>query len=161
LGDPRLEGGGHDGRSPVLAGVRSAVEEHLREIRRLRGERLDLESKLAGQRKKVLLDLIRVADALDNHLDHASRRQDELNERGRRLLAGIQTARKQLGDVLRKHGVSPLDCTGVANPDLCTIVDTEPRDDVPEGTILEVVVRGYLLDGDILRSPEVKVASAP
>ncbi len=69
---------------------------------------------------------------------------------------------KQLVDTLKKIGVSPMRAEGKEfDPNLHEAVMRESTAEQPEGTILEELVRGYMLGERVLRHAMVKVASAP
>jgi molecular chaperone GrpE len=69
---------------------------------------------------------------------------------------------KQLVDGLKKIGVSPMRPEEKEfDPNFHEAVFQEPTDKYPEGTVIEQVVRGYLLGDMVLRHAMVKVATAP
>jgi len=43
-------------------------------------------------------------------------------------------------------------------PGLATVEEVEERNDVPDGTVLAVNLRGYLWRGEFLRKPNIVVA---
>ncbi|MBV5257618.1 nucleotide exchange factor GrpE [Synechococcus moorigangaii CMS01] len=69
---------------------------------------------------------------------------------------------KQLVDGLKKIGVSAMRPEGEEfDPNFHEAVFQEPTSEYPEGTVIEQVVRGYLLGEMVLRHAMVKVAAAP
>lgn len=69
---------------------------------------------------------------------------------------------KQLVDGLKKIGVSAMRPEGEEfDPNFHEAVFQEPTSEYPEGTVIEQVVRGYLLGDKVLRHAMVKVAAAP
>lgn len=73
-----------------------------------------------------------------------------------------QSVYKQLVEALKKIGVSPMRSEGKEfDPNLHEAVMRESTPDQPEGTVLEELVRGYLLGDRVLRHAMVKVAAAP
>ena len=69
---------------------------------------------------------------------------------------------KQLVDALKKLGVSPMRAEGEEfDPNLHEAVMREPSSEYPEGTVIEQLVRGYLLGDKVLRHAMVKVAMPP
>jgi molecular chaperone GrpE len=69
---------------------------------------------------------------------------------------------KQLVDCLKRLGVSPMRPEGLEfDPNLHEAVMREPTDQQPEGTVIEQLMRGYMLNDRVLRHAMVKVASAP
>lgn len=77
-----------------------------------------------------------------------------------------QSVYKQLVDCLKRLGVSAMRAEGQEfDPNLHEAVMREPTDQHPEGTVIEELVRGYMIaDQDnsrVLRHAMVKVASPP
>ncbi|XGV95847.1 MAG: nucleotide exchange factor GrpE [Leptolyngbya sp. BL-A-14] len=73
-----------------------------------------------------------------------------------------QSVYKQLVDCLKRIGVAPMRSEGKEfDPSLHEAVMRQPTDEYPEGTVMEELVRGYLLGERVLRHALVKVAAAP
>lgn len=69
---------------------------------------------------------------------------------------------KLLVDCLKRVGVSPMRSEGKEfDPSLHEAVMREPTDQHPEDTVIEELVRGYMLGERVLRHAMVKVAVAP
>lgn len=73
-----------------------------------------------------------------------------------------QSVYKQLVDAMKKIGVAPMRSEGKEfDPNLHEAVMREPTSEQPEGTIMEELVRGYVLGDRVLRHAMVKVAAPP
>lgn len=73
-----------------------------------------------------------------------------------------QSVYKQLVESLKRIGVSPMRSEGKEfDPNLHEAVMREATGEHPEGTVLEELVRGYLLGERVLRHAMVKVAAEP
>lgn len=73
-----------------------------------------------------------------------------------------QSVYKDLVDRFKKLGVSPMRAEGQPfDPNLHDAVMREPTKDHPEGTVVEELVRGYVLGEKVLRHAMVKVAAPP
>jgi molecular chaperone GrpE len=73
-----------------------------------------------------------------------------------------QSVYKQLVESLKRIGVSPMRSEGKEfDPNLHEAVMREPTTEQPDGTVLEELVRGYVLGERVLRHAMVKVAAAP
>lgn len=73
-----------------------------------------------------------------------------------------QSVYKQLVDCLKRVGVAPMRSEGKEfDPNLHEAVMREATDKHPEGTVIEELVRGYMLGDRVLRHAMVKVAAAP
>jgi len=69
---------------------------------------------------------------------------------------------KQLVDAMKKLGVSPMRTEGQEfDPNLHSALASQPTDEYPEGTIMEELMRGYVMGDRVLRHAMVKVAAAP
>jgi molecular chaperone GrpE len=69
---------------------------------------------------------------------------------------------KQLVDGLKKLGVSPMRAEGQEfDPNLHEAVMREATEEFPEGSVMEELMRGYVMGERVLRHAMVKVAAAP
>ncbi|MEO0408864.1 MAG: nucleotide exchange factor GrpE [Cyanobacteria bacterium P01_A01_bin.135] len=69
---------------------------------------------------------------------------------------------KQLVDALKKLGVSPMRAEGEQfDPNLHEAVMREPTSEYEDGTVIEQLMRGYVVGERVLRHAMVKVATAP
>jgi molecular chaperone GrpE len=99
----------------------------------------------------VLKDILPVLDNFDRALDHA--------EEGDDFHKGVLLIYKQLFDVLQRHGLGPIDETGVHfDPNIHEAVIREEDDSVPNHTVTTVLQKGYFLHDRLLRPALVKVA---
>ena len=66
---------------------------------------------------------------------------------------------QQLEELLKKQGLEEIKALGEPfNPHLHEAVQTEETDSYPEDTVLEVILKGYLFRGSLLRPAAVKVS---
>lgn len=99
----------------------------------------------------VLKDLLPILDNFDRALDHA--------EEGDDFHKGVLLIYKQLLDVLQKHGVKPINESGVRfDPNIHEGVIREENASVPSQTVTAVLQKGYFLHDRVLRPAMVKVA---
>lgn len=99
----------------------------------------------------VLKDILPVLDNFDRALGHA--------EEGDDFHKGVLMIYKQLFDVLQKHGLKPIDESGVHfDPNIHEAVVREEDDSVPNHTVVAVLQKGYFLHDRLLRPALVKVA---
>jgi molecular chaperone GrpE len=78
------------------------------------------------------------------------------------LHKSYQGVYKDLVDRLKKVGVAPMRAEGQPfDPNFHNAVMREPTADHPEGTVIEELMRGYLLGEKVLRHAMVKVATPP
>jgi molecular chaperone GrpE len=99
----------------------------------------------------TLRDLLPVLDNFDRALEHA--------EEGDEFHKGVLLIYKQLFDVLKKHGVRPIDEKLVKfDPNVHEAVVREENPDVPNHSVVDVLQKGYFLHDRLLRPALVKVA---
>ena len=80
-----------------------------------------------------------VLDNLERALESASKEAD-----AEVLLSGIDMVHKQMLEVLKRCDVVPIEAQGeMFDPNMHEVVQTEVREDLPEGTILRELRRGY------------------
>jgi molecular chaperone GrpE len=118
-------------------------------------EKEDLEQKV---KRDTLSELLPVVDSFERARAHIKPQTDAENT----IHKSYQGVYKQLVDVFKRIGVAPMRPEGQPfDPNLHEAVMREPSVDYPEGTVLEELVRGYLLGDRVLRHALVKVAAEP
>ena len=99
----------------------------------------------------TIKDLLPVLDNFDRALEHA--------EEGDDFHKGVLLICKQLFDVLQRHGVKPIDESGVHfDPNIHEAVVTEEDPSLPAHTVVAILQKGYYLHDRLLRPALVKVA---
>jgi molecular chaperone GrpE len=102
---------------------------------------------LAGTMK----DLLPVLDNFDRALEHA--------EEGDDFHKGVLLIYKQLFDILQKHGLKPINDSGVPfDPKIHEAVVREEDPSMPSHTVSAILQKGYFLHDRLLRPALVKVA---
>ena len=103
----------------------------------------------------VLLDLLPIVDDLERAL------QTPAAGDAQAYRAGVELIHRQMLDVLRRRGVTPIETAGVDfDPRLHQAVTQEQSDAHREGEIIEEFRRGYMLGDRLLRPAMVKVAAS-
>jgi len=101
--------------------------------------------------ESVIHDLLPVLDNLGLALHHVEDHSDPLAQ-------GVDMVLKQMGEVLRRNGLEPIEATGKPfDPNVHEAVAQVDREDLPPGHVVEEYQRGYLLGGQILRPAKVVV----
>lgn len=123
--------------------------------KRTQKEKEDLEQ----QAKRITLtELLPVVD----NFERARSQIKPQNDGEMAIHKSYQGVYKQLVDCLKRIGVSPMRPEGQEfDPNLHEAVMREPTSEYPEGTVIEQLMRGYMLNDRVLRHAMVKVASAP
>jgi molecular chaperone GrpE len=75
--------------------------------------------------------------------------------------AGVELILRQMMDLLRKRGVTPIDALGADfDPRIHQAVSQETSDAHRDGEVMEELQRGYMLGDRLLRAAMVKVAKS-
>ncbi len=83
---------------------------------------------------------------------------EDLKSVGDDFYKGVKMIYEKLMDVMQKEGVSVINPAGEEfNPHVCEVAITESVKDVEEGTVLEVLRKGYKLNDFLIRPAVVKV----
>ncbi|HEY5386526.1 MAG TPA: nucleotide exchange factor GrpE [Thermoleophilia bacterium] len=149
-----------DGELAKLASDCDAYLDHLRRLQaefdnyRKRVQR-DAEVHRLRAAEAVVESLLPVMDNMARALDAAARHEEG------QLIAGLELVAGQLHATLEGHGLDevPVEAGTLFDPNVHEAVLTQPSDDYEEGAVLQVLERGYLLHGRLLRPAKVIVAS--
>jgi len=163
--------------TPVAIGEEAPAEEGLE-------QRLEA---LEAERDEYLNDLRRVAAEFDNYRKRALRDRDELvtraNERlvqelvpvlddleralaaaadhdEAKLEEGVRLVHRALASALERGGLTEIPTEGAFDPHVHEALLTQPSE-APEGTVVQVLERGYRLGSRVIRPARVAVAAAP
>jgi molecular chaperone GrpE len=78
-----------------------------------------------------------------------------------RLIEGMEATFRLMNKAFEKCGISVLDPAGEPfNPEYHEAMATMPTDQAPPGVVLEVVQKGYVLNGRLLRPARVVISRA-
>jgi molecular chaperone GrpE len=123
--------------------------------KRTQGEKDELEHQI---KRKTLTELLPVID----NFDRARSQIKPTHEEAEGVHKSYQGIYKQLVDCLKRLGVAPMRSEGKSfDPNMHEAIMREPTADHEEGTVLEELVKGYLLGERVLRHAMVKVATEP
>lgn len=146
-----------------LAEVARERDEYLDHLRRLKAEfenyrkrvQRDHEELRLRAAETVVESLLPVMDNMSRALDAAARHEEG------QLLAGLELVSGQLRGTLEGHGLEeiPAEPGILFDPNLHEAIMTQASPEYSEGTVLQVLERGYLLHGRLLRPAKVIVVS--
>ncbi len=117
---------------------------------------MDIDKKYAAE--GLVKELLSALDNLDRALAAAQAAGEKSS-----LVAGVSATATQFLDVLRRYGVTRIECaagTGF-DPNLHEAVMQQPNNDFEPGAVVQVLEQGYLLHDRVLRPTRVIVASTP
>jgi molecular chaperone GrpE len=104
----------------------------------------------------LLQELLLVVDDFDRALT-----ADAGGERGEAYRRGIELIHAKLHEVLKKHGVRPIEALGADfDPNFHQAVIQESSPDHREGEVIGELRKGYMIGDRLLRPAMVKVATA-
>jgi molecular chaperone GrpE len=129
--------------------------------KRVDRERRDL-SDYAGA--DILKSVLPLVDDLERALQAASATDEAATKDPRAAIAayraGVELIHKQLIDILKKKGVTPIESIGHDfDPHIHQAVTQEVSADHREGEVMQELARGYKLGDRLLRPAMVKVAT--
>jgi molecular chaperone GrpE len=114
----------------------------------------DFFERVQNANEKLITELLPVLDDLDRALDHAQQSQD-INP----LLEGTELIRKKMLGILEKQGVEPLKAEGDEfDPEKHDALLQTEKENVESGKIIEEHLKGYTLNGKVIRHSQVIVA---
>jgi molecular chaperone GrpE len=109
----------------------------------------DIDARVFRAKEKIFLDILCVMD----------------NKAGTELenfAKGVRMIHQQMRQVLTQHGLEPLEALGQPfDPFRHEALMKVEQKDKPDGIILEEIVKGYTLDGNVIRPTKVKVNVLP
>jgi molecular chaperone GrpE len=117
-------------------------------------KRVAKEAAAAGERAKggLVRELLPVVDNLERAVASAGEGEQHLAE-------GVRLVHQELVSVLQRNGVQAFDPTGEAfDPDVHEALSTRSEEGADPGVILDVVEKGYRLNGSVLRPARVVVS---
>lgn len=105
-------------------------------------------------------DVLSVADNLSRALGAVTPEQRaQADETLKALLDGVDLTRREMHNILQKHGVRELDPQGEKfDPNFHQAMYEVPDPQVPAGTVVQVVQTGYAIGERVLRPAMVAVA---
>ena len=118
--------------------------------KRMDKERRDLAEYTAGEAVKDLLPII---DNLERALASAGEGEESLAE-------GVKLVHSELVAALERSGVKPIEADGEPfDPNVHEALSTRSENGAEAGQVLDVVQKGYRLEGTVLRPARVVVAA--
>ncbi|MDQ3350247.1 MAG: nucleotide exchange factor GrpE [Acidobacteriota bacterium] len=119
-------------------------------------KRVDRERQMVSEAaaSSIIEELLPLMDDLERAL-----KTEAVGDAAEAYRRGVELIHRQLGEVLRKRGVRPLDALGTDfDPHYHQAVSHEPAEGRRDGEIIEEFRRGYMLGDRLLRPSMVKVA---
>src|SRR6266487_7030461 len=145
-----------------LAELERERDEYLNDLKRVAAEfdnyrkraARDQESLVARAHERLVKELLPVLDDLERALAAA-----EEHEEGK-LEEGVRLVHRELKDALDREGLAEIETNVRFDPHVHEALLSQPSE-AEEGSVLEVVQKGYRLGDRVLRPARVVVASRP
>jgi molecular chaperone GrpE len=104
--------------------------------------------------ERIIGELLPILDDLERALVAATEHEEAQLEEGVRLV------HRSLASLLERHGVEAIETDGKFDPHVHEALLTQPSE-AEEGSVLDVVQKGYRLGERVVRPARVVVAAAP
>jgi molecular chaperone GrpE len=144
-----------------VAALEAERDAHLNDLKRVAADfdnyrkrvARDQESLVARAHERLVKELLPVLDDLERALAAAEQHEEATLEEGVRLV------HRELEAALRREGLAEIETNGRFDPHVHEALLSQPSDK-DEGSILEVVQKGYRLGDRVVRPARVVVAAA-
>jgi molecular chaperone GrpE len=113
----------------------------------------DQQSLVARAHERLVKELVPVLDDLERALEAAEAHEEAKLEEGVALVA------RSFADILRKEGLQEIPTDGRFDPHVHEALLSQPSDE-EEGTVIEVIQKGYRLGDRVIRPARVVIAAA-
>ena len=142
-----------------LALLERERDEYLADLKRVAAEfdnfrkrtARDQEAQAARAHEKLVKELLPVLDDLERALEAAEAHEEA------KLEEGVRLVHRELRSALGKEGLVEIETDGVFDPHVHEALLTQPSEQA-DGTILEVIQKGYRLGDRVLRPARVVIS---
>ena len=142
-----------------LAEVERERDEYLNDLKRVAADfenyrkrvARDQEGLVARAHERLVKELLPVLDDLERALEAAAQHEEA------KLEEGVRLVHRSLGELLTKEGLAEIATEGKFDPHVHEALLSQPSD-AEEGSVIEVVQKGYRLGDKVLRPARVVVA---
>ena len=144
-----------------LAALEAERDEYLNDLKRVAAEfenyrkrvLRDQESLVARAHERLVRELLPVLDDLERALAAAEEHEEA------KLEEGVRLVHRELKAALDREGVAEIETDGHFDPHVHEALLSQPSE-AEEGSVLEVLQKGYKLGDHVLRPARVVVAAA-
>ena len=146
-----------DGR---LAAAEAKAEEHLNDLQRLAAEFENYKKRTAREQaalsaratERLVKELLPIVDDLERALEAAEEHEEA------KLEEGVRLVHRQLASALEREGLAEIETNGKFDPHVHEALLSQPSE-ADEGSVIEVLQKGYRLGDRVLRPARVVVAA--
>jgi molecular chaperone GrpE len=104
--------------------------------------------------ERLIAELLPILDDLERALGAAEQHEEA------QLEDGVRLVHRSLAGLLERHGVKPIETDGKFDPHVHEALLSQPSE-AEEGSVLDVVQKGYRLGDRVVRPARVVVAAPP
>jgi molecular chaperone GrpE len=112
------------------------------------------EETIAFANERLIADLLPILDDLERALDAAAEHEEV------RLEEGVRLVHRSLAGLLERQGIRPIETDGRFDPHVHEALLSQPSE-AEEGSVLDVIQKGYRLGDRVVRPARVVVAAEP
>jgi molecular chaperone GrpE len=114
----------------------------------------DQERLVARAHERLVNELLPVLDDLERALEAAAEHEEA------KLEEGVRLVHRNLAEALAREGLVEIETNGRFDPHVHEALLSQPSD-AEEGSVIDVVQKGYRLGDHVLRPARVVIAAAP
>lgn len=150
------------GASQEIERITAERDQYLDALQRLKAEFDNFRKRYDRERQTIAVGATRdVVRGLLPVMDNLERAVAALGDQGEQIVAGLEMVRGQLAGLLVGHGVEEISAAGEAfDPAVHEAIAAIPSPGHSEGTVIEVVEKGYRHSEHVLRPSRVVIAAA-
>lgn len=112
-----------------------------------------IDERVTREKERIMMQILPVAEEVDLALEESKKTKDPT------LLEGMEMVRKKLWKALSCEGLCAIEAVGKPfDPHMHEAMQEIVTCDYPDGTVVQEVRKGYLLNGKVLKPSLVKVA---
>ena len=162
--EPEIEASGVAEEAAPLADLERVTAErdqYLDALQRLKAEFDNYRKRTDRERQGIATGATReVVRGLLPVMDNLERAVAALGDQGEQIVAGLEMVRGQLAGLLAGHGVEEIPASGEQfDPTVHEAIASAPSPEHPEGTVIQVIEKGYRQADHVLRPTRVVIAS--
>jgi molecular chaperone GrpE len=143
-----------------LAAAEAKAQEHLDDLKRLAAEFENYKKRAAREQaalsaratERLVKELLPIVDDLERALEAAEQHEEA------KLEDGVRLVHRQLASVLEREGLAEIEADGRFDPHVHEALLSQPSE-AEEGSVIEVLQKGYRLGDRVIRPARVVVAA--
>lgn len=142
----------------MIEKIEQQISDMLRNNKALSNQIEDNHRKEEQHLDEIFLDVISVLDSFSREEKVIEDHEWNQSEDSQKAIKRLLNAKKKLNTMLEKHDVKKMSFDdGMSNDDLCSVTDTEPDPEKPNGFIISIEKDGFTRNGHTLRRAEVVI----